>query len=423
MKISMLKINAMMVSSLLIVMLKDILKVAFTPAVFNSNSTKRTSENEKSVDSDKTNIHNVCVKPTEVLTSCREFATYNVESTVSDVDHVIAPTALNGDNMRGKVDGTVNDLTVAAATQAEGNDGEEANTIETKKAIGMNSQIQDNSSDNNNELLSKTRTNNDEEKTCLLEEDDHDVTTSTGDAENIILELNEKLACSNKVLETVESNIEQKRSSTIPAKRQEENDSYSHPRPRKQVSTISFKVEATTPISEASLEIEPVEVVVSSCSTSPISELEEDSEVAVIVNPETDQVSYTLTRKRVRSGLDSLAIKSANSAVKRSVASVETADLDDAIGDENVSPVPHVSTLNRYRNTFSWKRGRSITRQSFAAKSSDNFLSFHNISYTVQQKKIFRVLGSKVILNNIRYVLIIDTYISFYYLLMCIYGS
>ena len=416
----------MMVSSLLIMMLKVILKVAFTPAVCNGNSTKRTSENEKSVDSDKTDVHNVCVKPTQVLTSRREFATYNVESTVSDVDHVIAHIALNGDNMRGKVDGTVNDLTVAAATQAKGNDGEEANTIETKKAIAMNNEIQDDSSDNNNELLSKTRTNNDEEKACLSEEDaetDHDVTTSTGDAENIILELNEKLACSNKVLETVESNIERKRSSTIPAKRQEENDSYSHPRPRKQASTISFKVEATTLISEASLEIEPVEVVVSSCSTSPISELEEDSEVAVIVNPETDQVSYTLTRKRVRSGLDSLTIKSANSAVKRSVASVETADLDDAIGDENVSPVPRVSTLNRYRNTFSWKRGRSVTRQSFATKSSENFLSFHNISYTVQQKKIFRVLGSKVILNNVRYVLIIDTYISCYYLLMCIYGS
>ena len=425
-------------------MLTVILIIVFIPAVCNSSATKSTSENEKSADRDtvdksdspsmhKQDTHKMCVKLTEELTSSRESATLSVlESTISDVDHLISrmdhvithTAALNGENMKGKVDGAVDDVTVGAATQAEGNNGEEANTIENKEAIALNNGLQDDSSNNNNELVSKTCTNN-EEKTSLLEAIT-DVTTTKGDTENVILELNKKPVCNRKVLETaVESNIERKRSSTIPAKPLEKNNSYSHPISRKRASTISFKVEATTPIREASLEIEPLEVVVSLCSTSPISELEDDSEDAVIVNPEAEQVLYTLTRKRAKSGIDSVLIKSANSALKRSVkinANVEAADLDHAFGDKNVSPVPRVSTLNRYRNTFSWKRGRSVTRQSFAAKSASNFLSFHNISYTVQQKKLFGVLKTKVILNNVRYVLIINTYISLLpIILMCVY--
>ena len=240
------------------------------------------------------------------------------------------------------------------------------------------------------------------------------VTTTSNDreyheAKNLnseILKPNGNPMCSDNA---PESNIEQRRSSTISVgNSQERDESSSASRLRKRASTISFKVEAATLVREASLEIESPEVVVSSCSTSPISEVEEGSADEVIVNPEAEQASYTLTRKRAKSGIDSLIKKSANSALKRSVKvnpNVVVLDLDEAIGNENLSPVPRVSTISRYRNTFSWNRGRSVTRQSFAGKSKDNFLSFHNISYTVQQRKFFRALGPKVILKNVRCVI------------------
>ena len=184
------------------------------------------------------------------------------------------------------------------------------------------------------------------------------------------------------------------------------------PLTRQRVDTVSFKVEATTKslVREVSLEMEPIEVVVSSCSTSPISELLEDSGDKVIVNPETDEASYgTLSRRRAKSGIDAVILKSANSA-RRSVkvnTNVEVITLDDVTGDENLSPVPRVSTLNRFRNTISWKRGRSLVKQSFANTRQDHFLSFHNISYAVPQKKFFRTIGTKVILKNLRYIIIL----------------
>ena len=175
--------------------------------------------------------------------------------------------------------------------------------------------------------------------------------------------------------------------------------------PRKRADTVSFKVEATTLVREASLKMEPLEVVVSSCSISPNSELLEVSEDKVIINPETDEASYgTLSRRRAKSGIDAVILKSANSA-RRSVkvnTNVEVINLNDTTGDETLLPSPHASTFNRFRNTFSWKRGGSLARQSFADKRQDHFLSFHNISYTVTQKKFFQAIGTKDILKNLR---------------------
>ena len=426
---------------------KVMLKVVFTPTVHNDNSI---SGNEKSANDDghtaeeidSANARNqdsfkTCEMTTTVPVSsdslpglkCAmqadpttrnvpESMVSNIDSTVSNIDHVMSQTILNGDDTKSIVNDTTND--VIAATQEI--DGEETNTVENKKTT-MNSEMQDDCNVSTTELLSKTCTSGEEEssKEGPKVNVTMPITSKEIPGENQVVEgaEDEKPMCGDKVSDTVKSNNERKRSASSSAGNpQERDESPSNPIPRKRASTISFKVESTTLLREVSLEIEPLEVVVSSCSTSPISELQEDSKDEVIVNPEAEQVSYTLTRKRAKSGLDSVIKKSANSAFKRSVkvnASIAMTDLDDAIGDENLSPVPRVSTLNRYRNTFSWTRGRTLTRQSFAGKSKDNFLSFHNISYTVQQKKFFRALRTKTILKNIRYV------IKHYKLLTCMY--
>ena len=216
-----------------------------------------------------------------------------------------------------------------------------------------------------------------------------------------------EMTCTDKTPENT-SNAEEERSASSLSinshKSSESSDLEPTNRPKR---TVSFTIEAVTQVKEASLEIEPEEAVVSSCSTSP-RELLENFEDAVIINPATKQVSYIPTRKRAKAGLNSIIMKSANSAVMKSVMinaiAEEAKDLDDSTDNENKLPVSHLSTFNRYRNTFSWKRGRSVTRQSFVGKSQDNFLAFHEIGYTVQQKKFFRAIGSKVILKNIRYV-------------------
>ena len=400
---------------------KVMLKVVFTTTALNGNSSKSTfSGNEKSanncddkhtgekLDSAKSHGHNslkMCEMTTAVSTSSdmlpelkcmmqTQSTTQNAsERTVSNINHV-----LNGDDTRSKVNSTTSDVLVAAM-QVEEIDDEETNTAENKKIL-QNNELQDHcsiSASDNNELLSKTFTS-DEHQRFLTQSSEEDtkatvavpITNQETTGENQVVE------GANKIPETVKPNNEWKRSASSSAGNpQKRDESPSDSRPRKRASTISFKVESTTLLREASLEIEPLDVVVSSCSTSPISELEEDSADVVIVNPDAEQASYTRTRKRAKSGLDSVIKKSAYSArsVKVNAASSELHD------GENLSPV---NTLNRYRNTFSWTRGKSLTRQSFAGKSKDNFLSFHNISYTVQQKKFFRALGTKVILNNVR---------------------
>ena len=429
---------------------KVTLKVVFTPTVHNGNSSKNafsrneTSSNDTGCTAEKIESANaysqdtlkMCEMTTAVLTSSdslpglkpamqAEPAMQNVpDSTVSNIDHIMSQTTLNGDDTRSKANySTVSGVTVATI-QVEETDGKETNTVENKKTI-MSSELQDDhnviSSNDNNETTCTSDKQLASSIHCSEGGAKTDVTMPIRTTKGHVVEGDEDLnveilgpdempTCSDKAPETVESSNQRRRSATSSAGNSSQERRDESPRPRKRASTISFKVESTTLLREASLEIEPLDVVVSSCSTSPISELLEDSEDVVNVNPEAEQVSYsnTLTRKRAKSGLDSVIKKSANSALKRSVkvnASVEETDFDDAIGDESLSPVPRVNTLNRFRNTFSWKRGRSVTRQSFAGKSKDNFLSFHNIRYTVQQKRLFRTLGTKVILKNVRYVI------------------
>lgn len=388
------------------------LKVVFTSTVANGNSSKSSfsgsTKSANSCDGEDTaekldsaiaygqDSLKMCEMTNAVSTSGENFpglkSTTQAESTpqnapertVSNINHV-----LNGDDVKSKVDSTTTDVLVAAM-QVEEIDGEETNTV----------------------VLSKSFTTDKQQKS-LIQSYEEDTKA------NVAVPSNQETTGENQVVEgaenlndekpttpeTVKPNNEQKRSASSSAGNPQERDK--SPKPRKRTSTISFKVESTTLLKEASLEIEPSDVVVSSCSTSPISELEEDSADVVIVNPEAEQVSYTPAhRKRVKSGLDSVIKKSANSALKRSVkvntASLAVKELDDAIDGENLLPAPRVGTLDRFRNTFSWGRGRSLTRQSFAAKSKDNFLSFHNISYRVQQKKFFQALGTKVILKNVR---------------------
>lgn len=207
----------------------------------------------------------------------------------------------------------------------------------------------------------------------------------------------EEEACAEKILTSSNMSLQ---ATSLSGSFNESGTSTSDQRPKGR--TVSFKIETTTTVKETSisLSIQPQEMVISSCSISPSSELEEED--MVFVHPVTEQVSYRPSRKRVKSGLDSTVIKSANSVLRKFVnTDVDMTDLEDT----SDSPVPRVSTFDRYRNTFSWNRGRSFTRQSFAHKNKGNHLSFHNIGYTVQQKKFFRVIGTKVILKNVRYVI------------------
>ena len=402
------------------------LKVVFSPTVLNSNSSKSTfSGNEKSANNhngkhtaeklDCANGHSQDSLEMSEITSTSSDNLPGLKCTMqaksatqNSPERTKIGKVSNGDDTRSEVNSTTSDVLVAAMQV----DGGETNTVENKENNELQDQCNVSSSDNNNDPLSKMFTSNKQQRSLTRpSEDDTRATVvvppnqeATGKNQVV-----ENPTYTNKTPETIKPNNEQRKrsASTSAGNPQERDESPSDPRPRKRASTISFKVESATldMVREASLEIEPLQsdVVVSSCSTSPISELEDSADV-VIVNPEAEQVSYsTLTRKRA-TGLNPVIKKSADSALKRSVkinASL-AAELDDEIDGENLSPMPRVSTLNRFRNTFSWTRGRSLARQSFDVKSKDNFLSFHNISYTVQQKKFFQALGTKVILKNVR---------------------
>lgn len=417
---------------------KVMLKVAFTPTVSNSNlnisgnekspdGSGETTEKIESADGHSQDSLKVDVMNTELSTSGDSTSlpvfkcAMQAESEAQNLSENTSQDILKDDT---RSNAAVSDE-IVAITQAEDVNSEEASTADSKEAT-MSLELQDatsvSSSDNDEpskvQLLLIHSTEEDANANANIP-----ITVNTNTLREGTENLNvgiprptenfgvqEKPTCADKAPET-ESHAERKRSaSSLSGNSHESNESSSDQQPRKRTRTISFKVEATTLVKEVSLEIEPQEVVVSSCSTSPISELLEDSaEDMMTVNPDTEEASYgTLSRKRAKSGIDAVILKSATSA-RRSVkvnANVEVAVLDDAVGDENLLPVPRVSTFSRYRNTFSWKRdrSRSLTRQSFAGKSKENFLSFHNIGYTVPQKKFFRTIGTKVILKDVRYV-------------------
>lgn len=411
------------------------LKVIFTPTVQNSTGNSGNQKSAGETDK-KTELANtdLAVATTELsagsdgknLESLTESTT---QDTVNNVNQVTAQTPLKDNTSR--VNTAASDKS-AVMTQVEdvGNEAERSKAEPDSKKIPAGDELQDDSSissnDNDDETLEQPMGNTRGKLLVIhstgedpMANDDIPITiTSSTDGNDIVDGTENQIVGptkkssehkmptgSDKALETTQSNTEG--AETLLG----ENDRPSSDSgPRKRVDTVSFKVEVTTVVREAALEMEPVEVVVSSCSTSPNSELLEDSEDKVIVNPETDDASYgTLSRRRAKSGIDAVILKSANSA-RRSVkvnTNVEVVDLTDATGDKNLLPAPHVSTFNRFRNTFSWKRGRSLARQSFADKRQDHFLSFHNISYTVPQKKFFRAIGTKVILKNLRYVIML----------------
>ena len=391
-----------------------------------------------------------------------ESAAENVENT--DQVQAVKTQSVSKDDTRSKVNTTV------ATTQEKNTSSKEAKTADSEKPT-VGSELQDDSSisssDDDNEsskgngtkllLIHSTEegTNTNANIPITINNNaTQDVVTEGTESQSVaILGSNvehKMLTTTDKTPETMKSNTKRQRStSSLPNNSHRGDKGSSDQRPRmRRANTVSFKIEATTPVKEALLEIDPQIVVVSSCSTNPNSELKEDSEDMAITNPKAStnqnselkedskdvvianpkastnpnselkedsedavnadpEVYNTLTRKRAVSGIDAVMVKSANkarSSVKINT-NVEMTVLDDVTGDENLSPVSRVSTFGRYRKTFSWNRGRSFARQSFAGKSKDNFLSFHNIGYTVPQKKFFRATGTKVILKNVRYVI------------------
>lgn len=67
------------------------------------------------------------------------------------------------------------------------------------------------------------------------------------------------------------------------------------------------------------------------------------------------------------------------------------------------SPMVYVqSSFNRFNRTSegSWRTRESSTQ----VVNSSNFISFHNISYTISERRYLRSLPPKVILNNVRFV-------------------
>lgn len=384
------------------------------PTVCSRNETESTRQT-----AEKTELASMCTTTNDVLTSdtnnlpvikCASAEQSSIsENTVSNLDQVAA--RLNGDDAKSDS----SDVTI----HVEYSSDEETSTGRAT----VSHELQDDSSisSSDNDKPSKAST-----VICSTEENKEassvkvPFTINSGTTKNNVTEaetprpkeefrVQENPTCANKTPETVKSNTKGKKLTRSLS-------DYSHNSsldlgPMKRSNTVSFKVEATalTVVREVSLKIEPPEEVVveSSCLTRPNSELQEESEDKVIVNPDTERAVYRPSRKRATSGLDSVMIKSANYA-RRSVKVItnveEVVKLDNATDNENLSSVPRVNTFNRYRNAFSWSRGRSFTRHSFTSKSKDNFLSFHHISYTVQQKKFFRAIGTKTILKNVRYI-------------------
>ena len=411
------------------------LKVIFTPtAHINSNSSISGNERETDKKTEPANTDSPAVT-TEQSTSNDSNTEFKTESATQDrvnyVDQVTGQAHLKDSTKRG-VNTTASDV-LAVTTQVEdiGSKAEPIMDQPDSKKTTTSEELHDNSSISSNDDDDGMLKDPIRGQLLVIHSTEEDlnanvdipitINNSTAgndvdeDTENQIINPNENFSeqkmptSSDEVSETVMANIEGTEPKNLSSTLSDESDE--PPLTRKRVDTVSFKVEATTKslVREVSLEMEPIEVVVvSSCSTSPISELLEDSEDKVIINPETDEASYgTLSRRRAKSGIDAVILKSANSA-RRSVkvnTNIEVITLDDATGDENLSPVPRVSTLNRFRNTFSWKRGRSLVKQSFADTRQDHFLSFHNISYAVPQKKFFRTIGTKVILKNLRYII------------------
>ena len=77
------------------------------------------------------------------------------------------------------------------------------------------------------------------------------------------------------------------------------------------------------------------------------------------------------------------------------------------------SPMVYVqSSFNRFNRTSegSWRTRESSTQ----VVNSSNFISFHNISYTISKRRYLRKLPPKVILNNVRFVSITNVKVSYY---------
>jgi len=191
------------------------------------------------------------------------------------------------------------------------------------------------------------------------------------------------------------------------------------PSSSKQLSrTVSFTIEATTKITrEASIKVhsEDVEIVSSTSSPLPNDQQQSDQTIEqsssqqsvvnlddiddsqVIVNPETEEVSF---RPRRRANSNTMQTIIRNPAIPEDKA------IDDFSGEfQQRRPRHRISTLNRIRGSFSFgPKDRTLSRSSasFVDKSKNNFLSFHNIGYIVQQQKFCRRPQSQVILKNIR---------------------
>jgi len=134
----------------------------------------------------------------------------------------------------------------------------------------------------------------------------------------------------------------------------------------------------------------------------------------VIVNPETEEVSFR-PRRRATSNTMFKASIICNPAVLE-----EKYECNDEDFPQPQRPRPRVSTLNRFRSSFSFgPKDHTLSRSgaSFVDKSKNNFLSFHDVGYTVQQKKYCRRLQPKAILKNIRQVYCKVLHV----ILMCIY--
>ena len=188
--------------------------------------------------------------------------------------------------------------------------------------------------------------------------------------------------------------------------------------PKRLSRTVSFTIEATSKITrEASIIVHNGDVVVSSSSspspTEPQNEQKSDqqdkqqsiensddvNDSQVIVNPETEEVSFRPRRRATSNTMFKASI------IRNPAVLEETDDFNDEDFPQQRRPRPRVSTLSRFRSSFSFgPKDRTLSRSSasFVDKSKNNFLLFHDVGYTVQQKKYFRRLQPKVILKNIR---------------------
>jgi len=197
------------------------------------------------------------------------------------------------------------------------------------------------------------------------------------------------------------------------------NSSSSDAAPKRLSRTVSFTIEATSKVTrEASITVHSEDVVVSSSSspspTEPpnekksdqqnkqqqsIENLDDVDDSQVIVNTETEEVSFRPRRRATSNTMFKASI------IRNPAILEETDDFNDEDLPQQRRPRPRVSTLSRFRSSFSFgPKDRTLSRSSasFVDKSKNNFLSFHNVGYTVQQKKYCRRLQPKVILKNIR---------------------